>query len=92
MVIADTPHKNLMSSRRQLPIEVVAELNALDERSQRILIARFGLDDDPKSLKFLATEFGISKSRILQIQQAALLKLRSALPDDIWIEWMLGGS
>ena len=48
---------------------------------QRIVIARrFGIDnDDPATLEELATEMGVTRERVRQIQQEALVKLKRAL-------------
>ena len=48
---------------------------------QRIVIARrFGLDnDDPATLEELAAEMGVTRERVRQIQQEALIKLKRAL-------------
>ncbi|MDO8301280.1 RNA polymerase sigma factor RpoS [Lacisediminimonas sp.] len=48
---------------------------------QRIVIARrFGLDnDDPATLEELAAEMGVTRERIRQIQQEALVKLKRTL-------------
>ncbi len=48
---------------------------------QRIVIARrFGLDnDDPATLEELAAEMGVTRERVRQIQQEALVKLKRAL-------------
>lgn len=50
----------------------------LDEREQRIVIARFGLSGDgvAKTLRELSSEMGLSKERIRQLQIIAIEKLR----------------
>lgn len=41
---------------------------------------RFGLDnDDPSTLEQLATEMGITRERVRQVQQEALIKLKRTL-------------
>ena len=55
-----------------------AALSDLDERSRRIVEARW-LSDDPATLHDLAAEFGVSAERIRQIEAKALQKMRSAL-------------
>lgn len=54
-------------------------LEALDERSQRIVRARWLQDDGNATLHDLAGEFGVSAERIRQIEAAAFKKLRLAL-------------
>jgi len=61
-------------------------LDALDQRSRRIVEARW-LDEDPdgnvgtSTLHDLAKEFGVSAERIRQIEAKALEKMRSVLAD-----------
>jgi RNA polymerase nonessential primary-like sigma factor len=41
---------------------------------------RFGLDnDDPATLETLAEEMGVTRERVRQIQQEALVKLKRAM-------------
>lgn len=54
-------------------------IDALDERSQRIVRARWLQDDGGATLHELAAEFGVSAERIRQIEAAAFKKLRLAL-------------
>jgi RNA polymerase primary sigma factor len=58
--------------------ELVQEVLAtLDARESRILAMRFGLDDrKPKTLEEVAERFGVTRERIRQIQEQALLKMR----------------
>jgi RNA polymerase primary sigma factor len=50
----------------------------LTPREQEILTMRFGLDDDtPKTLEEIGGHFGVTRERIRQIQNEALLKLRA---------------
>ena len=53
-------------------------LSALDERSRRIVEARW-LADEPATLHDLAAEFGVSAERIRQIESKALQKMRGSL-------------
>ena len=53
-------------------------LSALDERSRRIVEARW-LSDDPATLHDLAAEFGVSAERIRQIETKAMQKMRTSL-------------
>ena len=53
-------------------------LDALDERSRRIVEARW-LAEEPATLHELAAEFGVSAERIRQIESKAMQKMRSSL-------------
>ena len=55
-----------------------AALASLDERSRRIVEARW-LNDDPATLHDLAAEFGVSAERIRQIEAKAMQKMRANL-------------
>ena len=55
-------------------------LDVLDEREQRIIDARFGLDGQkPMTLEEVGMEFGVTRERIRQLQNLALTKMRNAL-------------
>jgi RNA polymerase primary sigma factor len=58
--------------------ELVQEVLAtLDARESRILSMRFGLDDGrPKTLEEVGRRLGVTRERIRQIQEQALLKMR----------------
>jgi len=88
-----------LSDTRQEPSEVLATrqfdrlqsdglssaLEALDERSRRIIQARWlNVEDDGSggsTLHELADEFGVSAERIRQIEASAMKKMRGALHD-----------
>jgi RNA polymerase primary sigma factor len=53
-------------------------LPSLGEREQEVIIARFGLNGTKaKTLEQLGAKYGVSKERIRQIEQQALVKLRN---------------
>lgn len=53
-------------------------LPTLDEREQKVIIARYGLNKTkPKTLEQIGQEMGVTKERIRQIEQKALVKLRN---------------
>jgi RNA polymerase sigma-32 factor len=54
-------------------------LESLDERSRRIISARWLAESDPKTLHELADEFGVSAERIRQIEAKAMQKMKKQL-------------
>lgn len=61
-----------------------AALKTLDERSRRVIEARYLARDDqgnakPVTLQALAKELGVSAERVRQIEKSAIIKLRDAL-------------
>jgi RNA polymerase sigma-32 factor len=54
-------------------------LQGLDERSRRIIQARWLAESEPKTLHELADEFGVSAERIRQIEAKAMQKMRKQL-------------
>lgn len=57
--------------------EIVNALSTLTERERKILILRFGLDNDsPKTLEEVGSIFKVTRERIRQIEAKALRKLR----------------
>ncbi len=54
-------------------------LESLDERSRRIIKARWLTEKDPLTLHELADEFGVSAERIRQIENKALGKMKGAM-------------
>ncbi|HEX3098621.1 MAG TPA: RNA polymerase sigma factor RpoH [Usitatibacter sp.] len=54
-------------------------LSSLDERSRRIIRARWLAESDPKTLHELAEEFGVSAERIRQIEAKAMQKMKKEL-------------
>ncbi|HJV05723.1 MAG TPA: RNA polymerase sigma factor RpoH [Chromobacteriaceae bacterium] len=56
-------------------------LSTLDDRSRRIIEARWLADDGGSTLHELAAEFGVSAERIRQIEAKALTKMKTALSE-----------
>jgi RNA polymerase sigma-32 factor len=54
-------------------------LESLDERSRRIIRARWLAESDPLTLHELASEFGVSAERIRQIEAKAMQKMKREL-------------
>jgi RNA polymerase nonessential primary-like sigma factor len=52
-------------------------LDELNDREREVLAGRYGLRDrEPETLEVLAERLGLTRERIRQIQQEALLKLK----------------
>jgi RNA polymerase nonessential primary-like sigma factor len=63
--------------RHELEHLLTSELSALNHREREVLTGRFGLHDhQPETLEALAERMGLTRERIRQIQQEALLKLK----------------
>jgi RNA polymerase nonessential primary-like sigma factor len=55
-------------------------LGRMPEKQRVVIMRRFGLDhEDPATLEELALEMGVTRERVRQIQQEALIKLKRAL-------------
>ena len=74
----------LESAQLQRAEQVNAILESLDDREQKIIISRFGLDynEEPQTLKEVGAKLGVTKERIRQIEARALSKLRAAARDE----------
>jgi RNA polymerase nonessential primary-like sigma factor len=65
------------AERHELGILVRDWLEKLSDKQRLVIMRRFGLDnDDPATLEALAEEMGVTRERIRQIQQEALIKLK----------------
>ncbi|MFC4993034.1 sigma-70 family RNA polymerase sigma factor [Rubritalea tangerina] len=79
---------------KNMHTELDGLLDVLDEREQRIIDARFGLDGQkPKTLEEVGLEFGVTRERIRQLQNVALAKMRKNLrkKDQPMIKPLSGG-
>ena len=73
-----TPFEQLRD--QNLRDEVSDLISVLDEREKKIIFSRFGLDGGkPKTLEEVGKKFGVTRERIRQLQNIALMKLRRAL-------------
>jgi RNA polymerase primary sigma factor len=69
-----------MLTDKNLHGELDALLTVLDERERRIIDERFGLTGgEAMTLEEIGAEFGVTRERIRQLQNAALAKMRNAL-------------
>ncbi len=69
-----------MLSDKNMQGEIEGLLGILNERERRIIGERFGLGGlKPMLLEDVGREFGVSRERIRQLQNAALAKMRKAL-------------
>jgi len=73
-----TPFERLRD--QNLRDEVGELLSVLDDREKKIIFSRFGLDGGKaKTLEEVGKKFGVTRERIRQLQNIALMKLRRAL-------------
>jgi RNA polymerase primary sigma factor len=75
---AQTPFELLRD--KNLRGEVDGLITVLDSREKKIISQRFGLGGGkPKTLEAVGQDFGVTRERIRQLQNIALMKLRLAL-------------
>lgn len=77
--VADDGATDPMSLTLSNEVERLLEhgLDELNEREREVLAGRYGLHDrEPETLEILAERLGLTRERIRQIQQEALLKLK----------------
>jgi RNA polymerase nonessential primary-like sigma factor len=77
--VADDGSTDPMSLTLSNEVEALLDhgLHELNEREREVVAGRYGLGDrEPETLEVLADRLGLTRERIRQIQQEALLKLR----------------
>jgi RNA polymerase nonessential primary-like sigma factor len=77
--VADDGSTDPMSLTLSNEVELLLNhgLDELNEREREVVCGRYGLGDrEPETLEILAERLGLTRERIRQIQQEALLKLR----------------
>ena len=75
---AANPHDTLAD--KNMFGELDGLLDILDERERRIIDVRFGLTGcTPLTLEEVGRQFGVTRERIRQLQNSALVKMRNAL-------------
>jgi RNA polymerase nonessential primary-like sigma factor len=68
------------AEHHEMTILVREWLRQMPEKQRVVITRRFGLDnDDPATLEELAVDMGVTRERVRQIQQEALVKLKRAL-------------
>ena len=57
-------------------------LERMDKREATVLRLRFGVDgDQPRTLKEIGEQLGLTRERVRQLQQSALMKLRRMMTE-----------
>ena len=75
--LADAP--DAQAEHNETNVLVRDWLKKLPDKQRVVITRRFGLDnDDPATLELLAAEMGVTRERVRQIQQEALIKLKRA--------------
>ncbi|MGD9721898.1 MAG: sigma-70 family RNA polymerase sigma factor [Pirellulales bacterium] len=71
-------------AQHQREVQIGRILERLDEREQKIIISRFGLNHshEPQTLKEVGVEMGVTKERVRQLEARALSKLRIAAEEE----------
>ena len=92
-----SPHEFLADSQAVDPLEAAhtqqqaalirEQIARLDPRSQKILVAYFGLDGEPAcTLEAIGRSMGITRERVRQIKERALDTIRSRVPQSALAE------
>jgi RNA polymerase primary sigma factor len=87
-LVADTTELSAdeKAARAMLRDQILSAVDALPGREREVIILRFGLHDGrPRSRHEVGKAFGISKTRILQIERSALEELREQAVAVGWV-------
>jgi RNA polymerase primary sigma factor len=76
---ASDPEEDAAESLQRAAVR--GALSQLPERERRIVELRFGFDGDPWSLEAVGRELGITRERVRQLEQEALIRLDRVLRD-----------
>ena len=69
-----------LAEHNEMTVLVHDWLEKLPDKQRLVITRRFGLDhDDPATLEALAAEMHVTRERVRQIQQEALVKLKRSL-------------
>lgn len=92
-VISDenTPQADRGMIDKSLATEIERMLDTLDEREKTIVEMCFGINNREMTLEEISEKFGLSRERVRQIREKALLKLRHSNKKSLLQEY-LGGS
>lgn len=79
---ADATPFGLLTSGK-VATAVRAAVDALPPQAAVVIRARFGLGDEPpRTLLEVATDMGLSRARVRQVEVVALEKIRRAMPTE----------
>lgn len=69
------------SNRRKITLFLNGAMGALSDRERDIIKSRW-LSEQPRPLRELGEQYGLTKERVRQIETAALVKMRKAMPKE----------
>ena len=80
------------TERSLLPQTVRRRLKTLPDRERLIVERRFGLQCEPQSLETVASELGLTRERVRQLQVQALKRLEAEFADFAPLQSALAGT
>ncbi len=89
-VISDenTPQADRGMIDKSLATEIERMLDTLDEREKTIVEMCFGINNREMTLEEISEKFGLSRERVRQIREKALLKLRHSNKKNLLQEYL----
>lgn len=89
-VISDenTPQADRGMIDKSLATEIERMLDTLDEREKTIVEMCFGINNREMTLEEISEKFGLSRERVRQIREKALLKLRHSNKKKLLLEYL----